>query len=93
MVKLVLPVLISLFLSMLYSIKFINTHKLATIFSLATVINIVCLFLGTVYFWVTVPDGIAQGIQSVIYAVCFVGILLINVITVIVAKKRGIGNS
>jgi hypothetical protein len=88
MVMLILPVLISLFISSFYCVKFINTHKLAIIFPLATVINVVCLFLGIVYSVITSQDGLAVVGQMGIYAVCFGVILLINVITVIIAKNH-----
>lgn len=91
MVKLVLPVVVSLLLSLFYCMRLSN-HKVATIISIATVINMVCLLLGTVWWWVTEQDGIGQAIQSIIYAICFGVILLINVITVVVVKKRRITN-
>ncbi|XEC97508.1 hypothetical protein AB6A23_13690 [Paenibacillus tarimensis] len=90
MIKLILPVVISLVLSLFYILKFNNIQKSITIISIGTVINMVCLLLGTFWFWSTVSDGIAQGIQSVIYGICFGVILLINVIAVIVLKKRKI---
>ena len=90
MVKLAFPVVISLLLSLFYSIKLNKNHKLATIISIATVINIVCLLLGTVWWWVTETDGLGQVIQIIIYAICLGVILLINVTAVIVVKKRRI---
>ncbi|MDQ0876139.1 glucuronate isomerase [Paenibacillus sp. V4I3] len=88
MVKLVFPVVISLLLSLFYSVKLNKNHKLATIISIATVINIFCLLLGTVWWWVTETDGLGQVMQIIIYAICLGVILLINVTAVIVVKKR-----
>ncbi|MDQ0902033.1 hypothetical protein [Paenibacillus sp. V4I7] len=90
MLKLILPVVISLVLSLIYIIKFNKNHKSVTIISVGAVINMVCLLLGIVYFVLTSQDGLAVVGQMGIYAVCFVVILLINVNTVIALKKRKI---
>lgn len=87
MVKLVIPVVISFLLSLYYCFKLNKNHKLTIIISIATVINFVCLLLGTVWWWVTETDGLGQVIQIIIYAICFGVILLINVTAAIVVKK------
>ncbi|MDQ0875774.1 presenilin-like A22 family membrane protease [Paenibacillus sp. V4I3] len=89
MFKLALPVVLSLLFSLFYSIKLNNNQKFSTIISIAKVINIVCLLIGTVWWWVTEPDGLGQVIQIIIYAICFGFILLTNITAILVAKKRG----
>lgn len=85
MIKLVLPIIISLVLTILYCMKY-SGYKLAIL--VAALINIICLSLGTVWWWMTEVDGLGQLVQFFIYSVCFGVIVIINIITLVTTKRR-----
>lgn len=89
MVKLILPVFVSLLVTLFYGIRSLkNLKKLPAILIKTTVISFVFLTLGTIWWWITEPDGIGQVIQSIIYGICFVLIIIINAIVFVMVKKK-----
>lgn len=88
MLKLFVPVLISLTLSMIYCMKFNKSQTITKLMIAGSVINVVSLLLGTVWFWSTVSDGLAQLVQGAIYGVSFFCLLFLNLITVLMMKKN-----
>lgn len=80
MLKLIVPIL----LSMISSILLIFRSSLLT----ATIMNAVILILGSLWFWATVTDGLAQVTQAVLYSISFVVILLITVVVAVIKKRR-----
>lgn len=81
LIKLVVPVLISLVVSNGFSI-------LRKSLLYATISNFAILFLGSLWFWTTVKDGLAQITQAAVYGISFIVILVINFI--VVTKRRKI---
>lgn len=87
-ISLFLPIIISLIATIIFGIKFIKNNNFKKTLLITTVVNFVLLSLGTIWFWLSVPDGLAQLFQFIIYCICFVVIFAINVIVIMIISRK-----
>lgn len=80
--------IISLIATIIFSMKFIKNNNIKKTLFITTVINFALLSLGTLWFWLSVSDGLAQLVQFIMYCVCFGVIFTINVIIIMVINRK-----
>lgn len=86
-IRLTSPVIISLVATIILSVK-LTKHNIIMALLIMTIINLALLSWGTLWFWSVVTDGLAQIIQAIIYAICFVLIFVINIIVILVRGRK-----
>jgi hypothetical protein len=87
-IRLVLPILISLIITTIVIGRMISSSSKVKTLVYSAIISGAILLLGTLWFWNSVTDGLAQITQAVIYIISFIVILVINYITATIGKRR-----
>ncbi|MVO99696.1 hypothetical protein [Paenibacillus lutrae] len=88
LIKLIVPILISLILTIIISVRSIRHGSLKPTLLYTALINGVILLIGFLWLWMSTPDGLAQLAQAGIYGIAFVFILVINIAIVLIGKKK-----
>lgn len=88
LIKLLAPILLSLILTVLTSVRGIKHGSLKSPLLSAVLLNGVILLAGFLWLWTSAPDGLAQLVQAGIYGISFVVILAINIGIVVIGKKK-----
>lgn len=81
------PILLSLLLTTLISVRGIKHGNIQTTLLAASLLNGVILLAGFFWLWAIAPDGLAQLAQAGIYGAAFIVILAINIGIVFIGKK------
>ncbi|WP_068774137.1 hypothetical protein [Paenibacillus sp. FJAT-26967] len=88
LIKLIVPILLSLVVTIIFSMRSIRHSRLKSTLLYTALINGVILLAGFLWLWISAPDGLAQLVQAGIYGISFIIILAINIVIVLIGKKN-----